>query len=346
MIPTPDNLKKIQAKKLEIHKKISNSFIQSALAKKTMASLKIIYYLASLLKKEDLDYSKKLNTIVIDTKEMLKYTELTMSDITNNLKKMQETSISFINEEQEFEEHIVLIPRIKFHLGRKRKVELDIYTKIINLIIDVAQQYTFINTKELMKLKNKHSIRLLPLLHTVNNYKVKQKTLTISELNALFDTQYTAYELERSLLKKVKEELDNNSKLTFEFEVNSDSSGQGRPKTTSITIIPKPKDSYQSTIFTNFENETSKQTKVQPKDQEQWKLTQELIDDLLVEFGVAQSGNQELMNEFEAYLYEQEQVFKQFCDDNNKQYKNMNVSFKRHIKGAYNNRLDFFSNMV
>jgi plasmid replication initiation protein len=85
----------------------------------------------------------------------------------------------------------------------------------------------------------------------------------------------------------------------------------------------------------------------QPKEpkQEQWKLTQELIDDLLVEFGVAQSANQELMNEFEAYLYEQEQVFKQFCTNKNKQYENMNESFKRHLKNAEAMKIDFFAKL-
>jgi hypothetical protein len=320
MIPTPENRKKLQEKKLQIHKKISNSFIQSALAKKTISSLKIIYYLASILKKEELDYSKVLNTIVIDTKDMLKYTELKMSDINNNFKKMQETNISFFNEEQEFEEHIVLIPRIKFHLGKNRRIEIDIYTKIINLIIDVTEQYTFINTKELMKLKNKHSIRLLPLLHTINNYDVKQKTLTISELNALFDTKYTAYELERSLLLKVKKELDNNSKLSFEYEVNSDVIGTGRPKVTSITFKPILKANYQSTIFTNFDMESIEQNT------ELDRTKQILKDDLYCkkikrEFGI---DEQELMDEIKVFL--------DYCDKNNKQYKDIAKSFYTHLK--------------
>jgi plasmid replication initiation protein len=78
---------------------------------------------------------------------------------------------------------------------------------------------------------------------------------------------------------------------------------------------------------------------------EQWKLTQHWIDDLMVEFGVAQTANQQLINEFELYLYEQEKVFSQFCIDNNKQYEDMNVSFKRHLKNAEAYKIDFFARL-
>jgi plasmid replication initiation protein len=78
---------------------------------------------------------------------------------------------------------------------------------------------------------------------------------------------------------------------------------------------------------------------------EQWKLTQHWIDDLMVEFGVAQTVNQQLMNEFELYLYEQEKVFSQFCTDNNKQYEDMNISFQRHLKNAEAYKIDFFARL-
>ena len=36
-------------------------------------------------------------------------------------------------------------------------------------------------------------------------------------------------------------------------------------------------------------------------------------------------------------------MFKDYCKENNKNYKNITTSFKRHIRGAFNNNLDFFT---
>ena len=148
--------KKNELSKPAVHKKISNTFIESTLTNKTVSALRIIYYLANVLK--DINYKKDLTTVIINTKDILEYTELTMTDIKNNLKKMQETSISFINTEDEYEEMISLLPRVKIHVGRKRTIEIDTYSKIAKLVIEVTDKYSFINTKQLMKLKFKHSI--------------------------------------------------------------------------------------------------------------------------------------------------------------------------------------------
>ena len=50
----------------------------------------------------------------------------------------------------------------------------------------------------------------------------------------------------------------------------------------------------------------------------------------------------ELTKEFHKYISKQLFVFFQYCRDNNKNYKNLATSFKRHIRGAYKNNLDFF----
>ena len=254
MIPTPENIKKLAKKKLEVHKKISNSFIENAITNSNLSVLKILYYLASILKKDDgINKQNKYKTYVLNLKDMLKYTELKATDIRNNIKIMQQTSITFIDEKNNIESGISLLPEYNF-FWNKNKVEIDLNEKIARLIIEVTDKYTFISTKDLMKLKNKHSIRLLPLLHKVNGYDIKKKTMIISELNAFFGTNYKRLlELERSVLLKAKAELDNNSKLTFNYEINYDNIGQGRPKATSVTIVPVVKNNYQSTIFSNFE---------------------------------------------------------------------------------------------
>ena len=99
-------------------------------------------------------------------------------------------------------------------------------------------------------------------------------------------------------------------------------------------------------IYNNQDKLLSIPLQLKPQElEQQWKLTQELVDDLLVEFGVAQSLNKELISEFEDYLEEQEKVFIKFCIDNDKHYKDMNISFKRHLINAEAMQIDFFAKL-
>jgi hypothetical protein len=239
---TPREFKKLQAEKLKEQKikpiqKVSNTFIDSALHKSNLASLKTIYYLSTILDK--FDHSKSVDTLKIDLRQMLKYTEMTAQDIRNNLRSMQETSISFIDEKQKTEEYISLIPRIEFLWG-KNIVEIDLYSKIAKLIIDAIGQYSFIDTKQLMKLQNKHSLRLLPILFKLSQYSpnvAKRKSYELEDLNDLFGTKYKRLvEIDRKILAPAKEELDAESKLSFVYEIDFVNLGQGRPKANKITI--------------------------------------------------------------------------------------------------------------
>lgn len=242
----PSEFKKLQAKKLaeqkvKPHQKISNTFIENVINKNNASAIKTVYYLASLLENMDLQniQDDKIVGITIDTRQMLKYTEMNLPEIKRNIKAMQETSITFIDEEQDIIEGMSLLPRYKIIPG-KHKIEIDLYSKIGKMIIDVKKNYTFINTKTLMNLKSKHSLRLLPLLNKINQYDDnvgKRKKCDLEYLNSLFGTKYKRLQdIDRFILAGAKEELDMNSKLTFLYEINFDSFDRGRPKATSITI--------------------------------------------------------------------------------------------------------------
>lgn len=243
----PSEFKKLQAKKLaeqkvKPHQKISNTFIENVINKNNASAIKTVYYLASILEQEtDLQDTPevKLKTVTIDTRQMLKYTEMNLPEIKRNIKAMQETSITFIDEKENIEEGMSLLPRYKIIPG-KHKIEIDIFYRIAKMIIDVKKNYTFINTKTLMNLKSKHSLRLLPLINKINQYDDnvgKRKKCDLDYLNNLFGTKYrNLYDIQRKILAPVKEELDMNSKLTFLYEINFDNFDVGRPKATSITI--------------------------------------------------------------------------------------------------------------
>jgi plasmid replication initiation protein len=246
MIPTPENIAKRKREKYEkskvtVHNKVSNTFIESAIKNNTETALKTIYFLASAIENLNLNeyQDNKTLTIKFDTKDMLQFTELTLPTIKRNIKAMQETSITFYDEDEEIEEGMSLLPYYKFIYG-KHTVEIQMYVKIAKLVIDVKRNYSMIDTKQLMKMKSKHTLRMLPLLMRISQYSEdvgKRKTMTLAELNQFFGTNYIKFnDIERKILKPIQKELASHSKFNFIYETNYDYFDAGRPKAISITI--------------------------------------------------------------------------------------------------------------
>jgi hypothetical protein len=252
MIPTKENIQKLNEKKRQekkkpkVHQKIANTFIENAITHSNVNALKTIYYLSTILEKTDMSQMKddKIISIRIDKREMLKYTEMSAPTLQKPTKEMQKTSITFVDEE-EIVEGMSLLPRYKF-VPNKNIVELDLYVRIAKMIVDVKRNYTMMNIKELMKLRKAHSVRMLALLNRISTYKTnddneweipKRKRMTLDELNAFFGTNYKTWnEFERSLLKPVKEELDAHSTRSFIYEANYEALGKGRPSFKDVTI--------------------------------------------------------------------------------------------------------------
>lgn len=246
MVPTPLNREKLRLQKEAEQKniqKISNSFIESAIHRSNYQALKVIFYLSSVL--ESVDMSQKLLTVTIDYEKALEYTGIGDAEFTRTLRAMQEVSITFINEQEKWEEYINLLPRIQRLYGKKQ-VEIDLYGKVARLIVDVPKNIggTMLNVKEICKLKSKHSTKLLPILHMINGFDretKKQKKYELHELNAIFGVKKrTIYQFVEEILKLVQHELNTTSKMGFTYEVNTGYYGvaKGRPKALSITITP------------------------------------------------------------------------------------------------------------
>jgi len=229
--------KEFEEQKQKPRQKISNNFIDNTINKNNINTIKTIFYLATILDKFNFDL--RLDRLKIDLNDMLKYTEMTRQEIRNNLKMMQETSITFINEKEEWEKYIVLIPQINISYG-SNFITIDLYSKIAKLIVEVKNNYTYIDTKVLMSLKSKHSIRMLPLLEKIKGYDAhigKRKKMSLNALNDFFGTKYRRIpDIERRVLKPAQKELDNSPTLTFSYQVHMESFGRGRPKATSVTI--------------------------------------------------------------------------------------------------------------
>lgn len=256
MIPTKENTKKFLAerrvakKKPKVHQKIENTFIENAIKNPNIHALKTLYYLSTVFETIDMSKMKddKIVGLKIDKREMLKFIDITAPTLVKATKQMQETSITFYDDDGVIE-GMSLLPRFRL-VPNKNIIELDLYVRIAKMIVDVKRNYTLINIKEISMLKRPHSIRMLSLLNRISSYDKnipKRKKMTLDELNAFFGVNYKKWNmLEKSILKPVKEELDSISKLSFIYEANYEVLGRGRPSFKDITIDviknnPQPK---------------------------------------------------------------------------------------------------------
>lgn len=163
--------------------KISNNFLDNTIFKNNTGALKTIFYLSTILKDMDLKNKddESLIDLEINLKDFIAYSMLDERIVKRSVKAMQETSISFITTEElngkkkvKEELHISLLPMYKIIYG-KSKIQLKLFVKIAKLFIDVERNYTYLNTKQFMKLDSKHSIRMLGLLNKIDSYDCKIK---------------------------------------------------------------------------------------------------------------------------------------------------------------------------
>jgi len=250
MIPTKENTKKFLAekraekKKPKVHQKIANTFIENAIADSNLNALKTIYYLSTALETVDMENMKdeKILGLRIDKRDMLKFMETTAPTLIKTTKAMQKTSITFYDDDGVIE-GMSLLPRYRL-VPNRNIVEFDLYVRIAKMIVDVKKNYTPMNIKELMKLKKAHSVRILALLNKLDTYKdkngnpiPKRKKMTLDELNAFFGVNLRNWnEIERKIIKPVKEELDAHATKSFIYEANYEILGRGRPSFKNVTI--------------------------------------------------------------------------------------------------------------
>ena len=152
-------------------RKISNNFLFNAVENSNPHTLKTMFYLASILR--DLDLKNKddeeLVEFYIDREKMEQYTMIDIVSIRKSLKTMQKTSISFVNDVEKIETNINLLPLYEV-IYNKNQIRLKLFVKVAKMLIDVETNYSYLNTKQFMKLDSKHSIRMLGLLNKIDGY--------------------------------------------------------------------------------------------------------------------------------------------------------------------------------
>lgn len=232
--------------------KISNSLIEAFVKKNNLGALKILFYIASAdikLKKEE------LRTIKINVSDLVNYCNIDIKTLRRNIQQMQETTLTFVSfsdgvgegasspsarPQISIEENITVIPYSKYIYGGE--IELKIFEKVLALVSEVKNRFTIIDLENLMKLKSKHSVRMIQLLEMIDGFSTnvaKRKTYTLFELNSMFGTNYSRLkEFERKIVIPVKDELDQMSCLSFVYQLKYEKSDKkaGRPTAVSLTV--------------------------------------------------------------------------------------------------------------
>ena len=225
--------------------KIKNDLVESFVKQNNLTALKILFYIAYDC--ENIP-SGDIIKIKMNTKDICEYCKVDIKTIIRNLEQMQKTSISWTDEKSK--SFISVLPKCHIEFGGN--IEITMFKEVIQMIVDVKSKYTSINAEQLMRLKSKHSARMILLLEMMNGFDEhipKLKRYGLDELNLLFATNYKRLgEFDRKILKPAKEDLDTNSKLSFVYDVNYDKEAHtvGRSKAVGVTIYlidnnPQPK---------------------------------------------------------------------------------------------------------
>ncbi|MBD3839866.1 MAG: replication initiation protein, partial [Epsilonproteobacteria bacterium] len=159
----------------------------------------------------------------------------------NAVSKLNSTSINYrkIVNSKDKETFINLLPAAEINYT-DNTLDVWVFGEILKQIY-ASIEYSYVQTKNFIELRSKHSIRMLLLLERINNfsmYVAKRKRYELEELNQLFGTNYTTYSLfEKYVLIPAKSDLDKHSTISFEYIKNKDKIKlKGRARIVAITI--------------------------------------------------------------------------------------------------------------
>ena len=221
---------------------ISNFLINSYIINNNLVAFKILFYIANL-KINNIENSVFTGEIIkfnrLKIKDIIERTHITRKTLIRNLLNLQKTSIKFVNIEENKISFISIIP--KFEIINENEVNIHIYNEVLKLIQNVKKYFTPINLEELLKIKNKNTIKLYLLLQYIKNFDknvAKRKHYTLEELNNFFGTNYKSFtHFNKNILEPALKELKNfglNPIITKKQDYYK--GGRGRKKINGIII--------------------------------------------------------------------------------------------------------------
>lgn len=228
---------------------LANSLFQAFIKNNNLIGLKIAIVLSGA--KSQITYNKD-NQVKLDVDKLCKLINCTRKELSLNLKKITDIFFKYVSEEGgRGGTHPIHSYQ---YTNNNKALILEVSSKAKSIFTELGKgHYAFskANAYNLMGLKHKHSLRMQMLLELINNFDTaKRKRFTLEELNGYFGTNYkNYYELDRKILRPVKEEIDSNSSITFVYAFNDEVIGSGRPKIKEVVLDLIQKNTVQGKLL-------------------------------------------------------------------------------------------------
>ena len=224
---------------------ISNPFLEAFIRNNDLVSFKVLLYIAKAKLDEIINIDKledkQTYKVPLRLHSISKYLKLDSRTIRNAVSKLNSTSINYrrVVDGKDKETFINLLPAGEINYTDDT-LDVWVFGEIIKQIY-ATTQYSYVQTKNFIELKSKHSIRMLLLLERINNFSddvAKRKRYDLEELNSVFGTRAKTYsDFEKRVLMPAKEDLDKHSNLSFQYTKNKDKiKTRGRARIVGITI--------------------------------------------------------------------------------------------------------------
>lgn len=234
--------------------KVSHDMLESYVKEMNVSALKVLMYVAKSDKIDvELIHSFDDTEIIksrISIKDVCNYCNIAPDTLHSHLKKMSETSIKIVTKKGKG--YINILPYCMANYDGY--LDVQIFAGILKMT-HALTAYSLVDASTFASLKKPHSIRMLMILNRINSFGTnvaKRKRYTLEQLNEMFDTNYkTIPEFNRRVLKVVKAELDENSKLTFLYEQRKDKEERtvGRAKVVEVIIDLIERKNYQPSLI-------------------------------------------------------------------------------------------------
>jgi len=218
---------------------LANSLFLAFIKKNNIVGLKLCILFSGA--RGQIKYDNE-NRAKFNVDKLCELLQISKKQLSSNMKKVLEVQFAYIDEEKNAGATVPI--HTYEYKNRNKNIHIEVSSKAKSLFTELCKgKYSFsqANANNLMGLKHKHSIRMQLLIEQINNFDeniAKRKRYTLNQINGYFGVNYRSYyEFETKILKPVQEEINNNSKLGFIYElIDETPNGTGRPKIKEVVI--------------------------------------------------------------------------------------------------------------
>jgi plasmid replication initiation protein len=164
---------------------------------------------------------KGFKEITFDSKEIKKYSgskERGYKRFDETIQRLQKRAIKLKTEKGY--KTIMPFPTLDFNLEEK-KITVKINEDILPLLSDLKKQFTLYSIDEFVALESKYSKRMFQMLKQYES--IGKRTFTVDFLKNILVADYKRfYDLEKNVLKKVKDDINQKTSLKVDYVKNKE----------------------------------------------------------------------------------------------------------------------------